>query len=346
MIDRVLDHLRVLVAADTTNPPRAIMPAHPALSYAQSILAASGFAVEIEDLGEGSVCMLATRGAPGFVINCHLDTVPPDAGWGGDPFTLRVEGDHAIGLGACDVKGSAACLLAAAERTTGDSAILLTTDEEAGGARCAIHSAPILRERFGATVVCEPTGLLAVSAHRGVVTGEVDFYGEGGHTSGPVGRRRSAVHDAVRWSAAVLEDEPRVEALRFNIGRIEGGAKPNMIASRTTVRFGLRPRTENEASLDWLHACLPFGSNTEWRTRFNAPALRAHPEAGDWIARLGLSPGEAVNFWTEAAIFAGAGLPAIVFGPGEIAMAHAPGECVPLADLAGAESVFSRWFGG
>lgn len=346
MIDRVLDHLRVLVAADTTNPPRAITPVHPALSYAQGVLAAAGFAVEVEDLGDGSVCVLASRGTPEFVVNCHLDTVPPDAGWGGDPFTLRVEGDRAIGLGACDVKGSAACLLAAAERTTGDGAILLTTDEEAGAARCARRSAPILRERYGAVVVCEPTGLLAVSAHRGVVTGEVEFHGEGGHTSGAGGRRRSAVHDAVRWSAAALEDEPRVEALRFNIGRIEGGTKPNMVASRATVRFGLRPRTENEASLDWLHACLPFGSNSEWHTRFSAPALRAHPEAGAWIGRLGLTPGEAVNFWTEAAIYAGAGLPAIVFGPGEIAIAHAPGECVPLADLAGAVSVFARWFGG
>jgi acetylornithine deacetylase len=49
--------------------------------------------------------------------------------------------------------------------------------------------------------------------------------------------------------------------------------------------------------------------------------------------KLGLPLGPAVNFWTEASLFSEAGLPALVFGPGDIAQAHTADEWVALAQL-------------
>ena len=49
-------------------------------------------------------------------------------------------------------------------------------------------------------------------------------------------------------------------------------------------------------------------------------------------------------FWTEAALLSAAGLDAVVWGPGDIRMAHAPDEFVPIADLERARDLFAHVF--
>jgi acetylornithine deacetylase len=51
-------------------------------------------------------------------------------------------------------------------------------------------------------------------------------------------------------------------------------------------------------------------------------------------------------YWTEAAVLAQAGIDAVVFGPGDIAVAHAADECVPLAELETAVEIFEEMFRG
>ena len=55
---------------------------------------------------------------------------------------------------------------------------------------------------------------------------------------------------------------------------------------------------------------------------------------------LNLQPSEPVNFWTEASLFSEAGLPAIVFGPGDISNAHQPNEYVELTQLSQALNIY------
>ena len=348
MLKAVIEHLRELVACDTTNPPRAIGADHPALRYACDVLGAAGFEIESTDLGGGSVNLLARRGRPATLVNCHLDTVPPDSAWTRDPFDLLLEGGRAIGLGACDVKGAAACLLAACEQTTGDAAILLTTDEEAGSSACVRSFLQLNKRRYKRVVVSEPTGARAVVQHHGIVSVEIEFKGDGGHASGE--RARSALHDAVRWGAEALraagEADTRGESWRLNLGQVSGGVKPNMVASEARVRFGLRPRTpgEGERAMRDLRAALPRGADSAWTTRFTAPPLLACDESRALADDLGVDTAPGVDFWTEAALFAHAGLPAVVFGPGDIRQAHRAGEFVTLDQLEIATSVYTRLF--
>ncbi|HEY7905552.1 MAG TPA: M20/M25/M40 family metallo-hydrolase, partial [Wenzhouxiangella sp.] len=53
-----------------------------------------------------------------------------------------------------------------------------------------------------------------------------------------------------------------------------------------------------------------------------------------------VSVGEPVGFWTEAALFSQAGLPALVLGPGDIAQAHTADEWVAVAQLERAFDVY------
>ena len=112
MMTKTLPLLEMLVAHDTTNPPRHIDTGG-IIRDIGTLASDAGCSVKVEDLGDGAVILLAVRGTPDTLFNVHLDTVPTGDGWTSDPLTLRVTDDRAYGRGACDIKGAAACLLTA-----------------------------------------------------------------------------------------------------------------------------------------------------------------------------------------------------------------------------------------
>ena len=179
LLPRVLEHLEKLVGFDTRNPPRRIGGGG-IFDYIRAQL--PGFRCTVTDFGDGAVSLLAVRGNPRRLFNVHLDTVPDSPGWTDDPFRLRVRDGRAIGLGACDIKGAAAGLLAAAAATHGDAAFLFSTDEEANDARC-IKAFLAADHGFTEAIVAEPTGCEAVLAHRGISAVRIRFHGRAGHAA-------------------------------------------------------------------------------------------------------------------------------------------------------------------
>ena len=347
LLDATLEHLKALVGFDTRNPPRAIDTGG-IFDYLRAQL--PGFDVTVTDFGAGAVALHAVRGEPKVLFNVHLDTVPDSPAWTADPHALRVTADRAIGLGACDIKGAAAALLAVANASHGDLALLFTTDEEANDARCI---AGFLREphAYDAVIVAEPTKGEAVLAHRGIQSVLMRFAGQAGHASGEQKPGDSALHQAVRWGNAALdfvaaqshERFGGLTGLRFNIGRIEGGIKANMIAPTAEVRFGFRALpTMNPDHLLIRFRNLVEPPPVEFAETFRGASLpagdTANAEANRLVARdvadeLGIPVGSAVDFWTEAALFSAAGYTAFVYGPGDIAQAHSADEWVALDQL-------------
>jgi len=344
-----LAHLEALVGFDTRNPPRAIGSGG-MFDYLQAHL--PDFRFELTDFGAGAVALLAVRGSPKRVFNVHMDTVPDSPAWTASPHTLRVTADRAIGLGACDIKGAAAAMLTAAAQTSGDAALLFTTDEEANDARCI---AGFLGQKHGFTeaVVAEPTGCEAVLAHRGIASVLMRFQGQAGHASAANALKLSALHQAIHWGEAALsfvESQAHqrfggLTGLRFNIGRLEGGIKANMIAPSAELRFGFRPLPSMDVAQ--LHAHFKDlaepAALAHYEATFFGPALPAGDvaqaegkrlAARDLADELGLPIGNAVDFWTEASLFSQAGMTAFVFGPGDIAQAHTADEWVALDQLA------------
>jgi acetylornithine deacetylase len=355
LLARTLVHLTQLVAFDTQNPPREIGTGG-IFDYLQSQLA--GFRFTLTDHGAGAVSLLAIRGNPEILFNVHLDTVPAAPGWSQDPLALVVAEDKAIGLGACDIKGAAAALLAAAEVTHGDAAFLFSTDEEANDARCI---AAFLKTDHGFkdVIVSEPTTCHAVLAHRGIVSVQVNFEGISGHASKLIDPMQSAVHKALRWGNAALDFAATqshhrfggLTGMPFNIGKMEGGIKANMIAGKAGLRIGFRPLPSQ--SLSDLHkgfANLLPDCAVDYQVTFSGLPLPAGDtalaenrrlQARDFAEARNLPIGNAVDFWTEAALFSEAGLCAIVFGPGDIAQAHSADEWVALPQLQAAANYYA-----
>jgi len=351
MIERILEHLRPLVACDSQNPPRQIDSNASMFQYAADVLQQAGCIVEFEDFGDGHVNLLAVRGKAGVLFNCHLDTVPIGEGWTRPALAVTVEDDRVYGRGVCDIKGAAAALLSVAEQTESPIAMLFSSDEEGAGSCCIRRFLESSGHRsFEQVVVCEPTGCKAILAHRGFLSVKGHFSGIMGHSSEFRALQDNANHRMARWTAVALDYcEREAEAGRptcFNLGLISGGTKSNVIAGDARIHYSARlgPGQSNEALFGALKDLAGAVDWARWDIPFAGPPLPAAGQvdlaAREFCRALKLEIGEPVGFWTEASLFSDAGLPALVLGPGDITQAHAVDEWVALDQLERAAGLY------
>ena len=348
-LELTLKHLKTLIACDTSNPPREIEQSG-LIQYLNSL---DFIDPKVTDLGGGSFNILLRKGSPNYLINVHLDTVPAGEGWVSDPFNLVIKDERAIGLGACDIKGAAACLLTLVEQGLKDYAILFSTDEEAGQSTC-IKEYLKTKPTFKGVIVAEPTQNMAVTCHRGILTATQEFFGQAGHSSEQRALTDNAIHKLTRWSDAALKVAEshnqtsfnNLSGVAFNLGLIEGGIKPNIIADYAKIKFGMRPLPGQsfDTLLNEFHV-ESIEDHSKFTPGFTAPALPASGNIADlesFADELGLDLSPPVNFWTEASLFSEAGFRAIVYGPGNIADAHQPNESVSFDELIQALADFKK----
>jgi len=312
----------------------------------------SDFKIELTDFGLGRVSMLAVRGNPDLLFNTHLDTVPVIAGSRFPAFEMTLEKDRVYGRGSCDIKGAAACLLAVAAATDQAMALLFTTDEEGASGVCVDEFVRSEQCRaFKQVVVTEPTNCLAVLGHRGYLSVKGEFSGVSGHSSEPRALKDNALHKLSCWVAAAVSRAERMalEGHRpcFNVGEIHGGIKSNVIADQARVHWSARlsPGDSNDEFLEQMTG-LDRSDSASWQVPFSGPPLPTHgqdtSQAQAFVESHACEAGPAVNFWTEASLFAQAGFPAIVLGPGDISQAHVVDEWVSLDQLERALEIYTK----
>lgn len=350
-VSGVLKHLEALIAFDTQNPPRSLDAESPIFAYIKRALG-SDFKIDVTDHGLGRVSMLAVRGNPEMLFNVHLDTVPVIAGSRFPALEMTRDGDRVYGRGSCDIKGAAACLLQVASETDQPLALLFTTDEEGASGVCVaefVRSEP--SRAFKQVVVAEPTDCLAVLSHRGYLSVKGEFTGESGHSSEPRALKDNALHKLSNWVAKAVTTAGQMELEDrrpcFNVGEVHGGIKSNVIADQARLHWSARlsPGDSNEDFLGLMTA-LDSSDSASWQVPFSGPPLptdgRDVSQAKAFVERHAIESGADVSFWTEASLFAQAGIPAIVLGPGNIAQAHVVDEWVSVDQLERAFNIYSK----
>ncbi len=355
LLTTTLEHLGKLVSFDTQNPPRNIQTNSAIFNYLQEELV--GFEFEFFDAGDGCIALLATQGEPEILFNYHIDTVPAATNWTLNPFSLTLKHGKAYGLGTCDIKGAAACMLSALayvkqqapHSTQHHIALLFSSDEEFGSSK-AIHYFLAQKNNYKKVIVAEPTQAKAVLAHRGIQSATAVFKGIAGHGSEKRALTESAIHKACQWSSSAIDwiklQKTEVNGLTgipFNIGKIAGGIKANMIAENCELTFGFRPLPGQDSKqlLKKLAQLSTDLSPDKIDEGFFGPSLpaanievdEAFKQATLLAKEFDLTIGNAVNFWTEASLFSQAGNIALVFGPGNIEQAHTADEWVALEQL-------------
>ena len=257
------------------------------------------FACAATDLGDGCVSLLAVRGAPRRLFNVHVDTVPADPGWTADPLRLRVEGDRAVGLGAADVKGAAACLAVAARRTRRRGRAALHVGR-GGGVERAACAASSTDHATRASSSPSPRGAARSWRTAGSPPARAPSTAWAGTRRRRARSRTAPLHEAVRWASRALAFAEASEArrygglagIRFNLGAIQGGTKANMIAAEAALRFGVRPLPDQrpEQLCAAITGLAPRADRVTWRPGFVAPPLPAPGRAVEEAAALAARP--------------------------------------------------------
>ncbi|WP_434389825.1 acetylornithine deacetylase [Melittangium boletus] len=359
--------LAELVAVDTTSARTNL----PFIERVQSRLEAAGFSAQrqryTDAAGVEKVNLLALKGGDegraALALVGHSDCVPYDTEWQ-EALTLTGRDGKLYGRGACDTKGFIACALHAAtraERLRAPLLVVLTADEEAGliGAKHLVK-AGLGRARHA--IVGEPTMLRPVRANKGYCLAEVEVLGKEGHSAYPA-TGASAIFRAGRFLqlleelalGALCEDRDETFDPPFttvNVGLIQGGKAKNVIpgACRFTVEWRPIPGQPAERVAQALEHIRQELMRREpgFEARVNVVrmdagvATSADAEVVRFVAeQTGHAPAT-VSFGTEAPQLTALGAEAVVFGPGDIRVAHQTGEFVPEEDLVRCEQVLSR----
>ena len=308
----------------------------------------------------------ADAGAPVLMLEAHMDTVALGAMTRGHEPWLDATG-LLHGRGACDTKGSLAAMLLTLRRVSRESVrpctlvLAATVDEEAGSTGADTLAASSVTA--DGAIVGEPTSLDIVRAHRGGRFWKISTAGISAHSSRPDLGDNAIYHmaDVIR----VLREEftrrlvgrrhPLCGDSTFSAGRIRAGTSFNVVPDHCELIFDRRflptERLEDvDAELDEVLGIA--------RERFPGLQVEAVPEvvAGSLdtledagVVRALIAACEAVTgraaiagapYGSDAAALAAVGIPSVLCGPGDIAVAHSQDEWVPIAEVVQASEVY------
>lgn len=304
----------------------------------------------------------------GIVLSAHTDVVPVDGQtWSSDPFTPEVRDGRLYGRGSADMKSFLAVVLTkldeiAAQPLAEPIHLAFSYDEEVGcvGAVTLVEKITELGLKPRGCIVGEPTSMRIVRGHKSINTMTVHFRGVAAHSSlTPQGVNAIAYAarfvDFVEQVAADFRengpfDEDYVVAYTTTTANmIGGGIAVNTIPADCTVNFEFRglvsvsqaevtDRYRAEAAR--LEAEMQLknpASRVEFTVVSSSPGLDESTESeifGLADAWGGIPSNDKVTYGTEAGLFANAGIPSVVCGPGDIAQAHSPDEFIDLEQIA------------
>ena len=374
----VIDLLSQLVQIPSINPTLNSQGSEVAIvEFCASILAARGFEVELIPVSPGRTNVLGwIRGGKDGLLVCesHLDTVPESQ----ESCNFNIFEGKMFGRGACDTKASGAAMIVALEKLAAEfpfeerpTMVFAGSIDEEAMMTGAVALLPTL-QKASMIVVGEPTELIPLRAHNGILRFNLTVIGETAH-SAIAGAGSNAIVNAAKLISAFEECKPDllIHAKHHLTGQgnltlthISGGVATNMVPDICELKFDRRlvPGENIDEVLRvidlFLDECRSEGINVVR----SEPTVSRKPMELDAQHRLVTTAESAclhfhgkpvtargASFCTDASVFSGeASIPCIILGPGNIAQAHVPDEWIDLAEVEAAVGVYfellSSWF--
>ncbi len=326
------------------------------IAYLSELAEAAGLRVRRQRAEAGRQNLWVTLPALGkpvhrVILAPHLDTIGADA----NQLRPRLLGGRLHGRGACDTKGSVAAMFFALLQLAQDPNrprnlevlfVGLADEENAQiGSRAFAKQCP----RADLAIIGEPTRLQAVSAHKGDFWLELETSGKAAHGSRPelganavLKMARVVVALETEYAAELRQRQhPLLGHPTINVGVIEGGKQPNVVPDRCRIRVDRRSLPGErlaQVRAELVAAARRAGVRakvTDLRQR-PTPALETDPDlpaVQQFLRAVGQRRTYGVDYFCDAAVIAQAGVPCVVFGPGDIAQAHTADEWIAVSSL-------------
>jgi succinyl-diaminopimelate desuccinylase len=360
--DRLVGRLQALVREESENPPgREAGAARIVQGYCEDL----ELDVEVHEAEQGRPNVLARwSGGVGPTLGycSHIDVVPAgDPGlWDADPYSAEIRDGRLFGRGSSDAKGpiaaaleAVAILQATGVTPRGTLELQLVSDEESGGFKGAGYLVEQKLIQPDVAIVGEPTALRVVRAQRGIAWSRVTTKGVAAHGSAPERGVNAIYHMAeiVRELVASVPDakHPVVGNPTISIGTIRGGEKLNIIPASCVIEIDRRtiPGETNEDIIGQFEAAVErarkvypdidavveiVDSGAPFEVDESSPLVRSMVDA---VGEVTGAEAEIIGFRgaSDARFIADTGVDVIVFGPGDITLAHTARESIDLEEL-------------
>jgi acetylornithine deacetylase len=263
---------------------------------------------------------------PALVFSTHMDTVPPF-------FPSSEDAKKIYGRGACDAKGIIATQIAAAENLRQQNVavgllFLVGEERDSAGAKVANRHAP--GSKF--LINGEPTENKLAVASKGSLRVEITASGKMAHSAYPE-LGESAIDKLLatleRLRAVKLPTDPELGQTTVNIGILEGGRAPNVIADHARAHLLYRLIGPEEKLKRDIVAAVGELATVEFVLDIPCVRLRALDGLPTMVAA----------FTTDIPALSNWGEPLLV-GPGSIHVAHTEGEYVEKKQLTEAVELY------
>ncbi len=299
------------------------------LDHLSKLAARTGGRAERMDVEGARFNVLATWGEPRVTMSTHMDTVPPF-------FSSREDEEFIWGRGACDAKGLIAAMVAAAEQLLAEGvknfALLFVVGEErnSAGAYAAVKAARGSKYLING----EPTESKMAIASKGILRYELVARGKMAHSAYPelgesaIEKLLDAI-DAIR--KIELPRDPQLGPTTMNIGTISGGRAPNVIADAAKAEIMIRLVGEVQPVRDLFERAV--GGRAELLEILTIPPIR--------FATVDGLPTSVVSFATDVPVFGITWGQPLLFGPGNIHVAHTTEERISKQELAAAVGIYA-----
>ncbi|MBR5051859.1 MAG: M20 family metallo-hydrolase [Bacteroidaceae bacterium] len=283
-----------------------------------------------------------------LLLNAHIDTVKPVAGWQRDPFKATREGSRIYGLGSNDDGASLVSLLhvfaALKDQDTKYNLVFLASAEEEVSGKGGIESVLPLLPKIDVALVGEPTGMQPAIAEKGLMVLDVTAKGKSGHAARDEGE--NAIYKAledIEWFRNYKWEKvsPLLGPVKMTVTMINAGTQHNVIPDTCTFTVDVRSNEcyTNREILDEI------GKNVKSEvkarsTRLGSSSIDENHPLVQHIIELGGKPFGSPTLSDQALM----PFPSLKMGPGESSRSHSADEFVDFCEIEQAISVLERIF--
>jgi acetylornithine deacetylase len=265
---------------------------------------------------------------PDLVFSTHMDTVPPYI-----PFSE--DDEFLYGRGVCDAKGILAAEVTAAEKLRAAGykiGLLFLSGEERDSAGAKAANLKPKGNRF--LINGEPTDNQVALASKGALRVSLKTTGKLAHSAYPE-LGESAVHKMVELLDKLLKMDWPVDEYAgdttLNIGQIQGGVAPNVIADKAEAQVLIRLVTDSAPVRQRILEAAKGVAEVEFTLDLAFVRLKAVEGMPTMVAKFATDIPQLTN-WGQP----------LLFGPGSIHVAHAPDEKLSKKELAEAVDLYVK----